>query len=264
MEVERLIGYDLSALSDFVQRKADAGSLASSAPPAAQTRGSSVRSAVRHANYAAARVALSPAAGAKRGGGTTLRQVKGAAQAAELKSEIKAAAAAYRVDPELIGVIVMHESQAAERALFGPLADTAERAQAAVQGDDASIGIGQMRVGLAKDLAKSDPSLRGGGSVVLDLLDEKRAVRYIAAALADTRQKLRLYIAGKATVLGSDDENHMMVLAYNIGWEALRDRNLEDKSFGANIPLRVKKIRSMSRYLRYTMTQVPLLKRVLS
>ncbi len=138
-------------------------------------------SPLRGMNYDAGASALKPAAVIKPVGGG--RAARGALVVQRLSGWIKLAAKQFRVPAELVGAIVMHESQARERQELGGgwVADQAERAETLVRGDKASIGIAQMQVGVAKKTAKNHPNLRGRGSVVDDLLNERTACRYVAA-----------------------------------------------------------------------------------
>ncbi len=186
----------------------------------------------------------------------TPRQMSGLMVVVPLGQEIKQAGAEFNVPPELIGVIVMHESQASERSLFGPLADIAEEVQAEVQGDDASIGIGQMRISVADQLRQKYPQL-AGEDVVSDLLNRKRAVRYVAAQLKEIKDSLTAFLSVRQATLAADAEMDMLALGYNIGWISLRDRNLQDPNFGATIPDRVQTIRGRSQYLQKTTAFLP-------
>lgn len=109
-----------------------------------------------------------------------------------------------------------------------------------------------MQVGVGKATAKNHPGLRGRGSVVDDLLNERTAVRYVAARLSDIRTQLRAWLATQGATLSADAERDMLALGYNIGWKSLRDRNLKDTSFGADVPARVAHIRRSSNYLTHT------------
>ena len=108
----------------------------------------------------------------------------------------------------------MHESQARERQELGggAVADAAERVEAGIRGDSASIGIGQMQVGVAKQTAKNHPEIRGTGSVTDDLLSRRTACRYVAARLADLRSQLRAYLKSQGATLSADAENDMIAL----------------------------------------------------
>jgi hypothetical protein len=192
------------------------------------------------------------------------RQQQGVSLVSSLRRAIRAAAGEFDVPAALIGVIVMHESQAAERSTLGGLADAAESAQAWIQGDTASIGVIQMRVGLARQLRHAYPSLQRNGDVVDDLLDPAIAVRYLAARLRQLRDLLRQFAGATGASLSREQEIDMMALGYNIGWDALRDRNLRDASFGQDLPARVETIRARSRYLRFTTAYLATMENVLS
>lgn len=185
-----------------------------------------------------------------------LRQVQGIFVVLQIGKEIKQAGAEFGIPPELIGAIVMHESQAAERSLMGPLADVAERAQAAVQGNDASIGVGQMKISEAEDLRQRFPQLVQG-DVVDDLLNRKQSVRYVAAQLKVIKDSLVAFMAAQRATLSPEQEMDMLALGYNIGWQALRDRNLRDPNLGATVPERVETIRGRSQYLTKTTAYLP-------
>lgn len=185
-----------------------------------------------------------------------IRQVHGIFVVLQIGKEIKQAGAEFGIPPELIGAIVMHESQAAERSLMGPLADVAERAQAAVQGNDASIGVGQMKISEAEDLRQRFPQLVQG-DVVDDLLNRKQSVRYVAAQLKVIKDSLAAFMSAQRATLSLEQEMDMLALGYNIGWQALRDRNLRDPNFGATVPERVETIRGRSQYLTKTTAYLP-------
>jgi len=192
------------------------------------------------------------------------RQQRGMALVSSLRRAIRAAAGEFDVRAALIGVIMMHESQAAERRVLGGLADAAESTQARIQGDTASIGVIQMQVGLARQLRRTYPSLQRNGDVVDDLLDPAIAVRYLAARLRQLRDLLRPFAESSGASLSGDQETDMMALGYNIGWDALRDRNLRDASFGRDLPARVETIRARSQYLRFTTAFLSEMENVLS
>lgn len=194
------------------------------------------------------------------------RQVRGISLASALRGPICSAAREFNVSAELVAVIVMHESQAAERRAYRVLigsADAGERAQAALQGDSASIGVVQMRVGLARQLRSQHPSLRVAADVVDDLLTPATAVRYLAAQLARLRGQLNAFLAREGASLTQEQEIDMLALGYNIGWENLRDRNLRDTNFGRDIPARVETIRQRSQYLRVTTAYLPSVRPIL-
>ncbi|MCP4357071.1 MAG: hypothetical protein GY796_03515 [Chloroflexi bacterium] len=194
-----------------------------------------------------------------------MRQIRGMGQVIDLGKTINKAGQEFKVAPEIIGVIIMHESQAAERAQlsFEWLANAAERLQAKIQGDSASIGIGQMQVGKAKKLRQKYPQLVGSG-VVDDLLNKKRAARYVAAQLSEIQTQLDAFLAAQKATLTDDAKNDMLALGYNIGWVKLRDRNLKDRNFGADIPARVATIRNRSNYLKKTTAFVDLIRTFLA
>ena len=174
------------------------------------------------------------------------RQIQGAFEVIALGKAIKQAGAEFNIPPELIGVIVMHESQAAERSLMGPLADLAERAQALTQGDDASIGVGQMRISEAENLRQQFPQL------VDDLLNRKQAVRYVAAQLKVIKDALTQFMSQHQVALSPEAETDLVALGYNIGWLSLRNRNLNAPDMGATVPERVETIRGRSQYIKKT------------
>ena len=188
-----------------------------------------------------------------------LRQVPGLFVVYDIGKEIKKAGAEFNIPPELIGVIVMHESQAVERSIMGPLADIAESVQAALQGNDASIGIGQMKISEAEQLRQRFPQLVNE-SVVDDLLNKKQAVRYVAAQLKVIKDSLTAFMAAQRVSLSPEQEMDMLALGYNIGWLALRDRNLRDPNFGATMLERVETIRGRSQYLTKTTAYLPLIR----
>jgi hypothetical protein len=102
------------------------------------------------------------------------------------------------VPPELVGAIVLHESQASERSFFGGagLADLAESTEAFVSFDP-SIGIGQIKLSLTSSLRTRHRTLAGGGSVVGDLLDRARAMRYVAAHFRELGGQMDSWLASR-------------------------------------------------------------------
>lgn len=188
------------------------------------------------------------------------RQLRGLSLVSTLRGPIGSAAREFNVPSELVAVILMHESQAAERRVYRVVigsADAGERAQAAVQGDSASIGVIQMRVGLARQLRRLYPRLQTAADVVDDLLTPATAVRYLAAQFAQLRGQLSAFLTRESASLNREQEIDMLALGYNIGWENLRDRNLRDANFGRDIPARVETIRRRSQYLRATTAYLP-------
>ncbi len=181
------------------------------------------------------------------------RADRGAFAVLGLRAEIDAAAREFSVPPELIGAIVLHESQAGERSFFGGggLADLAERAEAAVSSDP-SIGIGQMKVSLASGLRTRHPTLAGSGSVVGDLLDRTRAVRYVAAHLGEIGGQIDAWLASQGVTPTADERRDLIAIAYNMGWVSLRDRNLLDPGLGPDVPSRITALRSRNVYLNRT------------
>jgi hypothetical protein len=171
----------------------------------------------------------------------------------KLRSDIRQAAQEFRVPAELVGVIVMHESQAKERRFWQSdwIADQAERAEAAARGDSASIGIGQMQVGLAKALRKLYPALKKGGAVD-DLLKPKLAVRYVAAQLAQLQGRLRNFLKSQGVPVTTRQIRDLTALGYNIGWNQLLRKNLQNPRLGTTLAARVQAIRRQSLYLKNT------------
>ncbi|MBT9555168.1 MAG: hypothetical protein IV100_04020 [Myxococcales bacterium] len=226
---------------------------------------------LRTMGYEAGRSALSPAptgdaigahavdASEVRASSVPTREESGAREVIELRSAIRAASAQYGIPETWIGCIIMHESQSTERQILG---DIGERAQANIQGSSASIGVGQMQVGVAERLRNADPRLRGG-STIDDLLNADRAALYIAAYLAEILRKMRLWLTRMGEALEPDLERDMVLLGYNIGFEALRDRNLSDASFGVTYADRARTIRSRSQYIAHTSGHLQLVVRAL-
>lgn len=176
----------------------------------------------------------------------------------------------FNVWQDLVASIIAHESQASERRTYRAAitvfafipslfmddpADTAERTEAKVRGDKASIGVAQMQVGLAKRLRTKFPSIKDEDDVVDDLLEPSVAVRYVAAAVRELRDNLDAFLTKYGFKLSDDEMKDLVALGYNIGWEALRDRNLSASDMGDNIPARVAKIRETSSYIKLTIGQ---------
>jgi hypothetical protein len=189
------------------------------------------------------------------------REENGAREVLDVRGSIRQAAAQYGVPEVWIGCIVMHESQGIERLALG---DTGERAQAFIQGDTASIGIGQMQVGVAERLRRTDPRLRGQGTTAVDdLLNADRSVFYIAAYLAEIRRNMNLWLTRMGEALEPTLERDMVLLGYNIGWPALRDRNLSDPNFGKTYHDRAVTIRQRSHYIALATARIDLVQNAL-
>jgi hypothetical protein len=182
------------------------------------------------------------------------RTISGILAIQRLLPKIRQAAKEFNVPAKLIAVIVMHESQAVERVTWGFrfLENLAERSQAAAQGDEASIGVGQMQVKVAKQLRKKYNRLSSDSSVVDDLLDEGQAIRYVAAQLRNIRDQLETFLEAHKTQLTEEEILDLLAVGYNLGWESLQKRNLQDSKLGGTVVGRVKTIRQYSRYLRKT------------
>lgn len=108
------------------------------------------------------------------------RQRRGLSVVQTYRGDIRRAAQEFRVPEDVAAVILMHESQSAERAFYAwalGSADMGERLQAQIQGEDASIGLIQMRVSRARALRQRFPALRSSDSVVTDLLGPAHEAR---------------------------------------------------------------------------------------
>jgi hypothetical protein len=190
----------------------------------------------------------------------------------DLKPAIDKAAAQLKIWPEVVAAIIAHESKAMERRTAehvgqntlgngfglvpsrrpqfpGMYADAAERIQAKLKGDSASIGIGQMRVGWAKYLRSKFPDIQKRESVVDDLLTPVVAVGYVAAGLRDLFNKLEAFLARNNASLNQIERMELVALGYNIGWDNLESRNLMDGGMGHDIATRVAAIRKQSKYI---------------
>ena len=175
-----------------------------------------------------------------------------------LSERIAAESARRGIDPEVVGAILRHESGAFERRFFtsgfgyeaGSSADTAETIEAMVRGGIASIGPGQMQVRRAEELEslgyvtrRSDAQAR-----IAALLDPKTAVEYVAGMvqyLYDQLDKIPGF-----NDLNSQDQERIVLIGYNRGWEILA-RNLEARGFRGVIDLFDYDNQTLDEYLRW-------------
>jgi len=137
---------------------------------------------------------------------------------------------AHSVNPTTIAAIIRHEGSAIERRSLtvspssspGAAANLAEHLQSLIQGDQASIGIAQMQIRRAKELedlgyvipATSAYDRRNA------LLDPECAVGYVAGMLHYLSDQLQT-INGFSD-LSISDQNSLIAIGYNQGWEILQ------------------------------------------
>jgi len=146
-----------------------------------------------------------------------------------LSNVIQNEGAAHSVDPNLIGAVIRHESAAFERRVLTPspiirpglIANAGELAQSALQGDRASIGPGQMQLGLARDLeawgyvtARSNDAQRRAA-----LLGKATSVEYVAGYLEYLSDELQAMPG--FSELDVDTQNRLILIGYNWGREGL-------------------------------------------
>jgi RHS repeat-associated protein len=152
---------------------------------------------------------------------------------------IQRESALHSVDPALVGAVLRHESAAVERRLLtlwptmqpGVIANAFEYMQSALPegsigpmrfGDGASIGPGQMQLGLARDLESwgyvtpraNDAERRSA------LLGNETSVGYVAGYLQYLSDQLST-LSGFSE-LDTEAQNRLILLGYNRGWAGLR------------------------------------------
>ncbi len=177
----------------------------------------------------------------------TQSQQRGLAVIRRVRNEIRDAGQRFQVPPELIAAVIMYESQ--QRSF-------AEGAQAFIQGETASIGIGQMQVRTAEEMQRQFPSLPTGESSE-HLLNERRAVQFVAAYLSFLMTQIENFLSEEGTIPNPDQLMNLTAIAYNMGWGNLRDRNLGDVNFGNTMAARVEYILRENRYIRGTTRYIP-------
>jgi hypothetical protein len=156
----------------------------------------------------------------------------------DVSEVIQKESATHSIDPDLISAVLRHESAAIDRRLFtlwptmqpGIIANTGEYIQSALPdgsigpmriGDGASIGPGQMQLGLARDLESwgyvtpraNDAERRRA------LLGNETSVEYVAGYLHYLSDQLNT-LSGFSQ-LDVETQNRLILLGYNWGWAGL-------------------------------------------
>jgi hypothetical protein len=180
----------------------------------------------------------------------TGRQRSGLEVIRRLRNEIRGACQQFQVPPELIAAVIMHESQARSGG------DLTESVQALLQGGTASIGIGQMQVRTAREIQRQFPSLPTGEPRG-HLLNERHAVQFVTAYLSSLMTDIEDFLSGEGVVPNTDQLINLTAIAYNMGWENLRERNLRDRRFGNTMAERVEHILRVNRYITLTTHYIP-------
>jgi RHS repeat-associated protein len=154
----------------------------------------------------------------------------GGTMVTDVSEIIEREAASRSLDPALIGAVLRHESAAVERRLLtlwptmqpGLAANGAEYVQSLIKGDTASIGPGQMQLGLARDLEawgyvtprKNDRKRRAA------LLGKETSVEYVAGYLEYLSDQLQML--PEFADLDVETQNRLTLIGYNYGWEGLK------------------------------------------
>jgi hypothetical protein len=160
---------------------------------------------------------------------------------ADVSETIRSESASHCVDPTLVGAVLRHESAAFERRLWtlwptmqpGAVANALEYLQSALPedfsigpmqtGDMASLGPAQMQLRRARELEElgyvtprsSDAERRKA------LLGRETSVEYVAGMLqylTDQLSTLREF-----SDLSAEDQQRVILIGYNWGWEGLQD-----------------------------------------
>lgn len=152
----------------------------------------------------------------------------GGALVTELSAVVNEKAASHDVSPTLINAVIRHESGAGERRLFGVLANAAEYSEAMVRSftdRGASIGIGQLQTGLAKELEqKGYANIPGKHDIPASLLTPSTAVEYIAGNLQYISDNLKSTYGDTFTSQDLDTQYRLILIGYNQGWEKLHTK----------------------------------------
>ncbi len=153
----------------------------------------------------------------------------------QMSDVINRQAVAQGVEPFLVSAILRHENAAFERRVLTPLpamgpgliADAAEAAQALIQGDLASIGPGQMQLRRAQELEQLGYVTARGSKWerIQALLGEETSVEYVTGMVSYLSDQLRT-VSGFSD-LSTEDQQRLLLIGYNQGWEYLRE-NIEE------------------------------------
>jgi len=161
----------------------------------------------------------------------------GGALVNQLSDVVAQKAASHNTSSTLINAVIRHESGAFERRFLGSgfLADAAEYGEAMARSftdQGASIGIGQMQTGLAKELEDMGyVNIDGKHDISASLLNDSTAVEYIAGNLEYLSDCLVNTYGTTFTDLSQDDQNRLILIGYNLGWENL-ENNIDDQGMG--------------------------------
>ena len=177
----------------------------------------------------------------------------------EFADVIERESAARSVDPRLVSAVLRHESAAFERRLLtlwptmqpGLIANTAEFAQSVLQGDAASIGPGQMQLRRARELEEMGyvTPRRNDFERRLALLNNQTAVEYVAGMLQYVSDQLRS-IQGYND-LEFEQQQRLILIAYNWGWTEEFQKHLRDRGFIEMIERAGYDNQTLDEYLRW-------------
>lgn len=166
----------------------------------------------------------------------------GGALVTNLSDVILSVAQSQVVDPVLVAAVIRHEGSAIERRVFtlspssvpGSTANFTEYTQTLLQGDTASIGVGQMQVRCARELEELGyvTSTASEHERKQALLDPVRSVNYVAGMLHYLSDRLQT-LPG-FTNLSQEDQARLILVGYNQGWETLQ-YNINEFGFEALI-----------------------------
>ena len=178
----------------------------------------------------------------------------------DVSEVIQQQATTHAVDPTLIGAILRHESAAAERRVLtlwptmqpGFVANTAEFFQSHIQGDTASIGPAQMQLQRAQELEEMGyvTTRKNNHQRRLALLGKETAVEYVAGMLnylSDQLQQLDGYAQ-----LDLDQQQRLLLIAYNWGWTSEFRKALEERGFAEFVDWWPYDNETLDEYLRWS------------
>jgi hypothetical protein len=155
-----------------------------------------------------------------------VRDSIGRALIADQSEAISRESSKHGIDSSLVASVLRHEGSAFERRMFtwmpgvvpGKIANAAESLQIGLQGENASIGPGQMQLQRAIELEQLGyvTPRNGMDATMQALLGNDTSVEYIAGMLhyiSDQLQTLPGY-----NQLSVEDQQRLILLGYNWGW----------------------------------------------
>lgn len=194
------------------------------------------------------------------GGDQFRRDYIGGGLVTDLSDVIASQSSAHSVDPILVSAVLRHESSAVERRSLtllpsmqpGLVANCAEYGQSLLQGDTASIGPGQMQLRRAQELeqmgyvtARSNDHERR-----LALLGDETSVEYVVGMLHFLSDQL-ITLDGYND-LRAEDQQRLLLIAYNQGWTEDFLWNVEELGLEGLIAASVYDNQTLDEYLRWS------------